>query len=82
MPWGFYANRFTGGPGNDTFTGGAGSDAIVESGDTNFTLGATQLTGNGTDSFTSMYISYLIGGQGYNRLDVAGFTGSHTVLDG
>ncbi|WP_315859265.1 MULTISPECIES: FG-GAP-like repeat-containing protein [unclassified Cyanobium] len=81
-PWGFYANRFTGGSGNDTFTGGVGSDAIVESGDTNFTLGATQLTGNGTDSFTSMDIAYLIGGQGDNRLDVAGFTGTHTVLEG
>jgi Ca2+-binding RTX toxin-like protein len=80
--WGFYANRFTGGPGNDTFTGGVGSDAIVESGDTNFTLGATQLTGNGTDTFTSMDIAYLIGGQGNNRLDVSGFTGSLTVLDG
>ncbi|MBD2548141.1 hypothetical protein H6G65_00775 [Microcystis elabens FACHB-917] len=81
-PWGFYANRFTGGPGNDTFTGGVGSDAIVERGDTNFTLGATQLTGNGTDSFTSMDIAYLIGGQGDNRLDVAGFTGTYTVLEG
>ncbi len=81
-PWGFYANRFTGGSGNDTFTGGVGSDALVESGDTNFTLGATQLTGNGTDSFTSMDIAYLIGGQGDNRLDVAGFTGTHTVLEG
>jgi Ca2+-binding RTX toxin-like protein len=80
--WGFYANRFTGGPGNDTFTGGVGCDALVESGDTNFTLGATQLTGNGTDTFTSMDIAYLIGGQGNNRLDVAGFTGSLTVLDG
>ncbi|MCP9850478.1 FG-GAP-like repeat-containing protein [Cyanobium sp. Morenito 9A2] len=74
--------RFTGGPGNDTFTGGIGCDALVEVGDTNFTLGATQLTGNGTDSFTSMDIAYLIGGQGNNRLDVTGFTGSHTILDG
>ena len=80
--WGFYANRFTGGPGNDTFTGGVGSDAIVERGYTNFTLGATQLTGNGTDTFTSMDIAYLIGGPGNNRLDVSGFTGSLTVLDG
>jgi Ca2+-binding RTX toxin-like protein/starvation-inducible outer membrane lipoprotein len=81
-PWGFYANRFTGGSGNDTFTGGVGSDALVESTDTNFTLGATQLTGNGTDTFTSMDIAYLIGGPGNNRLEVAGFTGTYTVLDG
>ncbi|WP_255144978.1 FG-GAP-like repeat-containing protein [Synechococcus sp. ATX 2A4] len=80
--WGFYANRFTGGLGNDTFTGGVGCDAIVESGDTDFTLSATQLIGNGTDTFTSMDIAYLIGGQGNNRLDVAGFTGNLTVLDG
>ena len=81
-PWGLSANLFTGGPGNDTFTGGVGSDAISESGDINFTLGATQLTGNATDSFTSMDIAYLSGGQGNNRLDVSGFTGSHTLLDG
>jgi len=81
-PSGFYANRFTGGSGNDTFTGGVGCDALVESGDTNFTLGATQLIGNGTDTFTSMDIAYLIGGQGDNDLDVAGFTGTYTVLDG
>jgi VCBS repeat-containing protein len=81
-PWDLYANRFTGGSGNDTFTGGVGCDALVESGDTNFTLGATQLTGNGTDTFTRIDIAYLIGGLSNNRLDVAGFTGSHTVLEG
>jgi Ca2+-binding RTX toxin-like protein len=81
-PWGLSGNRFTGGPGNDTFTGGIGNDAIVESGDTNFTLGATRLTGNGTDTFISMDIAYLLGGQGDNRLAGAGFTGSLTVLDG
>ncbi len=80
--WHFHPNRFTGGSGNDTFTGGVGSDAIVESGDTNFSLGASQLTGNGTDTFTSMDIAYLFGGQGNNRLDVSGFTGNLTVLDG
>jgi Ca2+-binding RTX toxin-like protein len=80
--WVVSANRFTGGPGNDTFTGGVGTDAIVESGDTNFTLGVTQLIGNGTDTFTSMDIAHLIGGPGNNRLDVVGFTGSLTVLEG
>jgi Ca2+-binding RTX toxin-like protein len=81
-PLGLYANRFTGGPGNDTLTGGVGCDALIESGDANFTLAASQLTGNGTDSFTSIDIAYLIGGLGNNRLDVAGFTGSLTILDG
>lgn len=81
-PWGLYANRFTGGAGNDTLTGGVGCDALVESGDTDFTLTASQLTGNGTDTFTSMDIAILIGGRGDNQLNAAGFTGSLTVFDG
>jgi Ca2+-binding RTX toxin-like protein len=81
-PWGLYANRFTGGPGNDTLTGGVGCDALIESGDTDFTLSASQLTGNGTDTFTSIDIAYLTGGHGDNQLNAAGFTGSLTVLEG
>ena len=75
-------NAFTGGEGNDTLTGGAGVDGIREHGDVDFLLTADQLTGRGTDRFTSMELAWLTGGAGANRLDAAGFTGSHTVLDG
>ncbi|WP_295622784.1 FG-GAP-like repeat-containing protein [uncultured Lamprocystis sp.] len=75
-------NVFTGGEGNDTLTGGAGVDGIREHGDVDFFLTADQLTGRGTDRFTSMELAWLTGGAGANRLDAAGFTGSHTVLDG
>lgn len=82
VAWDFYANRFIGGDGNDTLTGGAGIDAIFEEGDVDFTLTANQLTGRGTDTFTSMEIAHLTGGAGANRLDAAGFTGTVTILDG
>ena len=75
-------NAFTGGDGNDTLTGGAGVDGIREHGDVDFILTADQLTGRGTDPFTSMELAWLTGGAGANRLDAAGFTGSLTVLDG
>lgn len=81
-PAGLYANRFTGWLGNDTFTGGVGSDVIFETWDTNFTLLANQLTGNGTDTFSSMDIAYLVGGYRGNVLDASGFTGSLTILEG
>ena len=75
-------NVFIGGDGNDTLTGGIGVDRIREHGDVDFLLSADQLTGRGTDRFTGMELAWLIGGAGANRLDVTGFTGSHTVLDG
>lgn len=79
---GLYYNIFTGGEGNDTLTGGIGIDCIKESGNVDFTLTDGQLTGLGTDHFNSMELAHLIGGSGNNRLDVSGFTGSRTVLEG
>jgi len=78
----FYCNLFTGGDGDDTLTGGAGIDCIRETGNFNFTLSTNRLTGRGTDTFSSMELACLVGGEGNNRLDASSFTGSLTVLEG
>ena len=71
----------TGGLGNDSFDGGAGIDTVVESGNINFTLTITQLSGNGTDSLSNIERVRLTGGTSNNRLDASAFTGDVT-LDG
>ncbi|WP_434684985.1 peroxidase family protein [Pseudanabaena minima] len=71
----------SGGAGNDTMNGGTGTDTVVESGDFNFTLTNTQLTGNGTDTLTSIEQAILTGGNSDNIFNVAGFGGTVT-LDG
>ncbi|MEQ1738691.1 MAG: FG-GAP-like repeat-containing protein [Methyloglobulus sp.] len=77
-----YYNIFIGGDGNDTLTGGVGIDCIKEIGDVDFILTEDQLTGRGTDHFSSMELAHLVGGEGNNHLDVFGFTGSRTILEG
>ena len=71
----------SGGGGNDTMNGGTGNDTVVESGDVNFTLTNTQLTGNGTDTLTSIEQAILTGGASDNTFNVAGFGGT-VSLDG
>lgn len=72
----------TGGLGNDTFLGGAGVDRLVESGNLNFTLTATKLTGLGTDTLTSIDEAWLTGGIGNNTLDASAFAGNVTLQGG
>jgi trimeric autotransporter adhesin len=72
----------TGGAGNDILNGGLGIDTVVESGDFNFTLTDTQLTGNGTDSLNSIEKAHLIGGIGNNTIDATQFTGDVTLNGG
>jgi Ca2+-binding RTX toxin-like protein len=74
-------DTLTGGLGNDTIAGGLGFDRVVESGDVNFTLTDTKLTGNGTDTLNSIENALLIGGAGNNTLDASGFNGN-VVLSG
>ncbi len=74
-------NTLSGGGGNDTLDGGAGNDTLVEEGNFNFTLTNATLTGNGTDTLTRIESAQLTGGNGNNRLDATGFTGTVT-LDG
>lgn len=73
----------TGGAGNDSFNGGSGSnDVIVETGNVNFTLGASSLVGNGTDSFSNIDGAVLTGGASANTLDATNFAGSVTLNGG
>jgi Ca2+-binding RTX toxin-like protein len=83
-------DNLDGGPGNDTLTGGAGDDTltgeggtdrVVESGDVNFTLSNTSLTGNGSDVLDTIEQASLVGGAGNNTLRASAFSGPVT-LDG
>jgi Ca2+-binding RTX toxin-like protein len=72
----------TGGAGNDTLNGGNGIDRVVESGNVNFTLTNTRLTGNGIDTLTSIEQATLTGGIGNNILNAATFTLGNVTLNG
>jgi len=64
----------SGGPGNDLLNGG-GNDRLIETGDVDFVLTNTQLTGLGTDTLVGITSAILNGGAGNNRLDASAFTG-------
>jgi RHS repeat-associated protein len=76
------ADQLTGGLGNDSMTGGSGTDILVESGDINFTLTNTALTGLGSDTITGIEVAKLTGGAGNNTLNASAFTGSVTIDGG
>ena len=72
-----------GGTGNDTLDGGAGTaDLIVDSGNVNFALTNTQLTGNGTDTVVGVETASLTGGSSANKLDASAFNGNVTLIGG
>lgn len=68
-----------GGQGNDTIDGGAGSDSLFETGDVNFALTNSKLTGLGADTLVSIEAATLTGGAGNNVLDASAFTRSVTL---
>jgi Ca2+-binding RTX toxin-like protein len=71
----------TGGLGNDTFLGSAAVDLVVESGDVNFTVTNTQLTGAGNDVFSGIDRVRINGGIGANLLN-ASATSMRVTLNG
>ncbi|MBM3969022.1 MAG: YHYH protein [Planctomycetes bacterium] len=71
----------TGGLGDDGITGG-GLDTLVESGNVNFVLTDTSLTGLGTDVLSNFGFARLIGGTSANTLNAGGFSGSATLQGG
>ena len=80
-----------GGADNDTLVGGAGTDTLSVTANTTLTIGATQTTGNGTDTFSEFEQAILTGGVGNNRLDASaatinvtlqGLEGNDTLLGG
>ncbi len=77
------SDTLTGGLGNDFLNGGlGGTDLVSESGDVNFTLTNTSLTGNGTDSLTSIETAVLAGGVSNNRIDASDFNRGSVTING
>jgi Calx-beta domain/RTX calcium-binding nonapeptide repeat (4 copies) len=72
----------TGGLGDDSLDGGTGIDTLIESGNVNFTLTNTTLTGNGTDTLLNIEKITLTGGDGNNTLNASTYTKTGLTLDG
>ncbi len=71
-----------GGLGNDSLFGDAGTDTLQESGNVNFVLTPTALTGMGTDVLSSVEAARLTGGAGNNSLTGPTFRGTMTLNGG
>jgi Ca2+-binding RTX toxin-like protein/streptogramin lyase len=69
------ADFYTGGLGDDTFLGAAG-DTLIESGDVDFTLSDSRMTGRGTDAVSGIDRASLTGGAGANAFTLTGWRGS------
>ena len=85
------ADTFNGGAGNDTLRGstgndsldgGTGSNTLIESGNVNFTLTNSSLTGVGTDKLASLQVANLTGGTSSNTFTVSGWTGAGSFIGG
>ena len=77
-------DRLRGGEGDDTLNGGRGVDRIIETGDVDFTLTNTSLTGLGTDVVQAIEVAELNGGPSGNTIDVSAFAGfrGFTIIRG
>jgi Ca2+-binding RTX toxin-like protein len=76
-------DSLSGGLGSDSLNGGAGTDRLVETGNVNFILTNTQLTGGfGTDTLSSIERAQLTGGASANNIDASAFTAGSVTLDG
>ncbi|MEH1772880.1 DUF4347 domain-containing protein [Nostoc sp.] len=71
-----------GGAGDDFLDGGNGSDSLNESGDVNFTLTNSQLSGLGNDTLISVERVTLTGGITDNILDASAFSLGNVSLYG
>ena len=72
-------NTFSGLAGDDRLDGGAGTDTVVESGDVDFTLTPTTLTGVGNDTLAGIEAARLTAGAGTNTFTVNAWAGSATL---
>jgi len=75
-------DRLTGGPGNDLIDGGAGTDLAVESGDVDFVLTNSSLTGNGNDTLVAIEQASLTTGASPNLISATSYTGLVIVSTG
>ena len=71
-----------GGLGNDSLNGGTGTNTLAESGNVNFTLTNTSLTGVGTDTLANLQVANLTGGTSSNTITVSGWTGAGSIMGG
>ncbi len=76
------SDTLDGGPGNDALNGGSGTDRVLQTVDANQTLTNTQLTGQGTDTLSSIERATLTGGASDNTLDASAFTAGRVILNG
>lgn len=68
--------------GDDNLDGGADSDVVAASGDVNFNLSDSQLTGVGADALAAIERANLTGGPGSNSFVLSPWSGSATVAGG
>ncbi|MBI1315205.1 hypothetical protein GC176_28270 [bacterium] len=68
-------DRLVGGEGDDTLNGGRGIDRLTESGDADFTLTNSSLTGMGNDLVQAIEIAEINAGDSDNLIDVSAFFG-------
>jgi len=67
---------------DDSLTGGPDTDTVVGTGDANWAVTDTQLTGQGTDSLTTIERATLTGGASGNTLDASAFSGQAALSGG
>ena len=70
------------GSGDDTIDGGDGVDTVMATGDVDFILTDTLLTGLGNDSLANFEQANLSGGSGDNTIDASDFIGDATLFGG
>ena len=66
--------------GDDFIDGSSGNDLLIATGDVDYVLTDTRLTGLGTDALFSIERVQLSGGSGGNRIDASLFSGSATLF--
>lgn len=77
------ADTLSGGTGNDFIDGEEGNNTLIETGDVNFVLTDSVLTGLGTDQLSGMtFAAMLTGGNGANRIDARSYSGQVTLNGG
>lgn len=76
------ADTISGGLGDDYLIGGEGIDLLAESGNVNFLLKQTTLTGLGVDRLTQFQKAMLTGGDSANVLDASGSNLIVTLIGG
>ncbi len=74
-------DTLTGGAGDDLLDGG-GQDVLFESGDANFVLTDTLLTGLGNDTLIGLVEATLIGGASANTINASSYTGYALLYGG